>query len=111
MVSPVYSSEMEVRKSEGVKVAVASKDPLQRGQSEHMPVFWATRNLPLSSIFDSGMPRPPLIQGAFKDGGGAAEAEVRFHVRFHVREQPRRSGSSRENPTTIAALGRCEDAG
>lgn len=107
MVSPVYSSEMEVRKSEGVKVAVASKDPLQRGQSGHMPVFWATRNLPLSGIFDSGMPRPPLIQGAFKDGGGAAEAEVRFLVP----EQHRCCGSSRENPTTTAALGRCEDAG
>lgn len=108
MVSPVYSSEMEVQKSEGVKVAVVSKEPIQWGQSEHMPVFWATRNLPLSGIFDSGMPHPLLIQGAFKDGGGAAEAEVLFCVH----EQPRCcSGSSRENPTTTAALGRCEDAG
>lgn len=107
MVSPVYNSEMEVWKSKGVKVAVGSKEMLQRGQSEHTPVFWATRNIPLSGIFDSGMPRPPLIQGAFKDGGGAAEAEVLFHVH----EQPCCSGSSRENPTTTAALGRCEDAG
>lgn len=107
MFSPVYSSEMEVRKSEGVKVAVASKEPLQWRQSEQTPVFWATRNLPLSGIFDSSMPRPLLIQGVFKDGGGAAEAEVLF--RGH--EQPLCSGSSRENPTTTAALGRCEDAG
>lgn len=44
------------------------KEIPQQGQSEEMGVFWATGSIPLIGIFDPSVP-PPLVQGAFKDGG------------------------------------------
>lgn len=75
-----------------------------------MGVFWATRSISLNDIFDSSMARPLLIQGDFRDGGGLPVLLVTgpdprvcaAQLQQRIFQQPL---------TTIAALGRCEDAG
>lgn len=73
-------------------------------------MFWANRSMLLNDIFDPSMPCLLLIQGAFKDGGrGAAEAEVLLPTG----PDPSVCAAQifQQLPTTIAAPGRCEDAG
>lgn len=121
MFSPVYSLERERSgKVGGVEVTVGSKEILQQGLSEEMGVLWATRSIPWDDIFDPSMACPLLVQGAFKDGGGllrrqaAEEAEgllltgpdprvCAARLQHRIFQQPL--------PTTIVALGRCEDTG